>query len=468
MPAPSSVDQKTFLAYLLQSGLISAKDMEAVAKDLPDTHRGRVLARALVEKGILTKFQAERLLAGRTSGFILGQYRLLDCLGQGGMGSVFKAVHQTMNRVVALKVLAPRLMETEQAQALFLREMRAVAQLSHPNLVTAYDANQVGRRYYLVMEYVDGPNLDRLVQDQGALPIGLACELIRQAALGLQYAHSLGVVHRDIKPSNLLVILPRADRPQKTCQVKVLDFGLARLQGSLLDTLETTANQRINPSVVVGTPDFIAPEQAKDFHSADIRSDLYSLGCTFYFLLTGQLPYPGGSTAEKLVRHATEDARLVNEIRPDTSAGLSRIVKRLMAKEPRDRFATPAELASKLESFAVPDRIPESYSRSELTTGSSLSTPPPIPDDFLVGLEPVPGREAGILADSLQVDEVAALVNTSVADSSRITLLDRRKYPQLINRRWWRNDRFRLLLASWVAVLIVCGVFAILALLGSK
>src|SRR5262249_27391017 len=178
MATPQHVDRQTFLTNLRQSGLVTPAQLAAVADKLPDTHRGRLVARALVEVGLLTKFQAEMLLAGRTGGFVLGQYRILDQLGQGGIGRVFKAVHATMDRGVALKVLAPQLVDTDKAQALFNREMQAAARLHHPNIVTAYDANRVGDRYYLVMEYVDGPNLDRLVRERGPLHIGQACDFI--------------------------------------------------------------------------------------------------------------------------------------------------------------------------------------------------------------------------------------------------------------------------------------------------
>jgi serine/threonine-protein kinase len=468
MPAPSSIDQKTFLANLVQSGLVSAQDLEALAVRLPDTNRGRVVARALVEMGVLTKFQAERLLAGRTSGFMLGQYRVLDCLGQGGMGSVFKAIHVTMNRTVALKVLAPRLMETEQAQILFLREMRALAQLAHPNLVTAYDANQIGRRYYLVMEYVDGPNLDQLVRDQGALPIGLACELIRQAAHGLQYAHEMGMVHRDIKPSNLLVLLPGGNHRRRSCQVKILDFGLARLQDSPEGTLDASGTILTRANVVIGTPDFVAPEQAKDLHAADIRSDLYSLGCTFHYLLTGEVPFPGGSTVEKLVRHATEEAVSVYSVRPDVPMAISNLVKRLMAKDPNERFATPAELATALGPYAVPESIPESYTNPALPSSDTLMTPAPMPKDPFTSLDTEQRGREELLAPFSALDEIAALVNTSLPDLSRTTLLDRMSHYPRGYRRFWDTGPRRFILALVTALLILAGVMTAFLILGSR
>lgn len=352
------MDRQTFLAHLRQSGLVTGEQMAKVVGRLPDTNRAQVLARALVEQGLLTRFQAELLLIGKSNGFHLGQYRILDHLGRGGMGRVFKAEHQTMNRIVAVKVLASHLVKTAKAQQMFMREVRAAARLIHPNIVTAYDANQIGDRHYLVMEYVDGPNLEELVRQRGPLPIGVACDFVRQAALGLQHAHELGMVHRDIKPANLLVQRPTSNAPNAYCVVKILDFGLARLAtggpagkpgGDSIMAVENT---------VLGTPDYLSPEQARNLHNVDIRSDIYGLGCTFYYLLTGRVPFPGGTTLEKLVRHSTVEAPAVEGVRNDVTPPVSAVLKRMMAKNPAHRFQTPAEVAATLAPFAVQGPAP--------------------------------------------------------------------------------------------------------------
>jgi serine/threonine-protein kinase len=343
------MDSQTFLTHLRHSGLVTDDELDAALERIPAAERGKPVARALVQQGLLTKFQAELLLVGRTSGFTLGQYRIVDQLGQGGMGRVFKAEHQTMGRTVAIKVLAPQHTKTEKARELFMREVRAAGRLMHPNIVTAHDANELDGRHYLVMEYIDGPNLDQLVRDRGALPVGLACDIVRQAASGLQCAFEQSMVHRDIKPSNLL--LQRSGTTLSSGYlVKILDFGLARL-GDVGDRAGESIDGR---NVVMGTPDYLSPEQARDVHLVDIRSDLYSLGCTFYFLLTAQVPFPGGTTVDKLVRHTREEPVPVEQLRPDIPLEVADIVRCLMAKEPAKRFQTPAELVIELTPLAHP------------------------------------------------------------------------------------------------------------------
>jgi WD40 repeat protein/tRNA A-37 threonylcarbamoyl transferase component Bud32 len=267
------------------------------------------------------------------------RYRPLGLLGTGGMGAVYKAEHRLMERLVALKVINPELIDKPAAVERFGREVKAAARLSHPNIVTAYDAERVGNMHFLVMEFVEGTCLADLVREQGRLPIALACDCVRQAALGLQHAHERGMVHRDIKPQNILLT---ADR-----QAKVLDFGLARFvsesrpAGAGLTELGT----------VMGTPDYMAPEQARDPRQADVRADLYSLGCTLYHLLVGHPPFPGGTTVDKLVAHLERLPRPLTDLRGDVPPALARIVERLMAKDPAQRYQTPTEVAEALTPF---------------------------------------------------------------------------------------------------------------------
>jgi serine/threonine-protein kinase len=349
--SPTIIDRDTFLQNLRISKLLTTQQFRLVVDKLGQVQDAREIAKALASWKLLTKFQAKMLLMGRTGGYFLGPYKILDQVGQGGMGRVYKAMHQTMNRVVALKVLTPQLVNTERAQQLFLREVQAAAQLSHPNIVMAFDANETEGRHYLAMEYVAGPNLERYVKKQGPLPIGLACEIVFQTANGLQHAFEKGMVHRDIKPANLLLDQePGAD----TIQVKILDFGLARLAQH-----ETAGSKTLvaKENTVMGTPDFLSPEQSRDLHETDIRSDLYSLGCTFYFLLTAQVPFPGGNTVDKLIRHNSDEPKALEELRPDVPKSIAKIVRKLMAKNPDERFQTPDELMDALAPHAAPSAL---------------------------------------------------------------------------------------------------------------
>jgi eukaryotic-like serine/threonine-protein kinase len=394
MAAPQTIDRQTFLANVRQSGLVRAEQLAEAVRGLPDTNRGRLVARALVEAGLLTRFQAERLLAGRTAGFFLGQYRILDQVGRGGMGRVFKAEHLTLQRVVALKVLMPHALESDRARELFLREVRAAAQLVHPNIVTAYDANETDGRFFLVLEYVDGPNLEQLVRKQGPLAVGLACDYVRQAASGLQCAHAAGMVHRDVKPANILVQRRGTDDATPGL-VKVSDFGLARLHAPGAPAGAAPGTILTRDNTVMGTPDYLSPEQSRSLHKTDIRSDIYSLGCTFYFLLTGQAPFPGGNALEKLIRHSTEAPRPLSAFRQDVPPEVQAVVGKMMAKRPDDRYRTPAEAAAALGPFAVSGPIPWAPPSQTLPI---VETP-----------TPNPGDSSGELA---VLDELAGLGNT--------------------------------------------------------
>jgi WD40 repeat protein len=266
------------------------------------------------------------------------RYRIMGVLGSGGMGAVYKAEHLLMQRLVALKVVGRELLQKPAAVERFLFEVKAAAKLAHPNIVHAYDAERAGDLHFLVMEYVEGESLAQRLAERGPLPVAEACSHARQAALGLQHAHERGMVHRDIKPHNLM------RTPEG--RVKILDFGLARFVSENTRTEGLTA-----PGVVMGTPDYIAPEQATDSRHADIRADVYSLGCTLYHLLAGRPPFPRESALEKLMAHTGEEPEPLTAVRTDVPPGLAAVVGRMMAKDPAARFQTPAEVAHALEPF---------------------------------------------------------------------------------------------------------------------
>jgi uncharacterized protein (TIGR03067 family) len=303
------------------------------------------------------------------------RYRILGHLGAGGMGAVFKAEHLIMQRIVALKVINRSLVANPAMVDRFRREAQAAARLSHPNIVHAHDADQAGEAHFLVMEHVNGVSLSRLVADNGPLPIDRACDYIRQAALGLAHAHERGMVHRDIKPQNLMLTTDG--------QVKILDFGLARFAletapplssacgiadatTMVASTGDTPPDSLTQVGTVMGTPDYIAPEQARDAHTADIRADIYSLGCTLYDLLAGRPPFPQGTALQKVIGHLERRAQPLRELRPDAPAELVQIVDTMMAKDPAQRYQTPAEVAEALAPWTRPVARPPARSRRRL------------------------------------------------------------------------------------------------------
>ncbi len=268
------------------------------------------------------------------------RYHVLEVLGSGGMGTVFKAEHRLMRRIVALKVIRADLLATPGGIERFQQEARAAALLSHPNIATAHDADQAGNTHFLIMEYAEGQTLDKVLERRGPLPWPEACGLICQVARGLQHACERDMVHRDLKPANLLLT------PQG--QIKILDFGLARL-------VSESPRGTVTPAgAVVGTPQYLAPEQARDPQSADIRADLYSLGCTWYEMLTGQSPFPEGTLFQQLLAHQDQFVRPLSEFRADLPPQLAAILHRLLEKDPSKRWQTPVELLKALEPWTSP------------------------------------------------------------------------------------------------------------------
>lgn len=278
------------------------------------------------------------------------RYRLVRKLGEGGMGAVYLAEHRMMQRPVALKLIRTEYLHHPQIVERFRREVRAAARLSHPHIVTAFDAEEAGGTHFLVMEYVEGIPLNDYLEEHGPLPIEEACRYARAAALGLQCAHEQGMVHRDLKPHNLI----RA----RNGAIKILDFGLARIA---CESGQPAQGQLTGVGVMMGTPDYMAPEQAQDSRTADIRADIYSLGCTLYQLLAGRVPFPVGSAIDKIIKHSADSPQPLGELRPDVPAGLVAVVDCMMAKRPADRFQSPAAVAAALVPFCTPPAAVHSH-----------------------------------------------------------------------------------------------------------
>jgi serine/threonine-protein kinase len=367
---PTRVSASEFLSALERSGVLP----ESKWREVRDRYGPRVgpddpstLAGQLVQEGTLTAFQARRLLKGK-SGLVFGRYILLDHIGQGARGRVFKARHRLMDRVVALKVVFTDPASSKRSIPRFFREMKIVGLLDHPNVVRAIDADEHEGWPYLVMEYLEGENLEQVCAHRGPLPPNEVIAYMAQACWGLAHAHEKGVIHRDVKPTNLFLV--------HTGVVKVLDLGFgelvgkARQAGNVFDTDE---------GILVGTTDFMSPEQIK--HKAiDARTDLFSLGCTMYRLLTGMYAFPGETREDRLVKRIHGRHVPITDVRPDLPSRMVRIVDRLLAVRPDDRLGSAAEAAEALESLIPPSLRPDRRAGArpgdQQSTGNVATAPP--------------------------------------------------------------------------------------------
>ncbi len=341
MSVPSSTEE--LFQLIRKSGMVDDQKLTAY---LARRELGRGLsedpretADALIRDGLITNFQAEQFLLGKWRGFTVGKYKLLERVGVGGMGQVFLCEHMFMKRRVAIKVLPPAKAEQPAALGRFYREARAAGVLEHPHIVRTHDIDQDGNLHFIVMEYVDGANLMDVVKKFGPLDLGRAVHYIRQAAVGLDYAFRSGIIHRDIKPGNILI--------DRSGTAKILDMGLARFYRDQTDQLTVKYDDKI----VLGTADYVAPEQVANSHSVDVRADIYALGASLYFLLAGHPPFPSGTVSQKLLWHRTKDPTPLHQVRPEVPEELSAVVAKMMAKDPNARYQTPAEVAAVLEHF---------------------------------------------------------------------------------------------------------------------
>jgi serine/threonine protein kinase len=346
-----SITLDEFIESVTVSGIMDAEEVASFLDTLPMESRPRTaeeLAKELYRLGKLTKFQAQAIYQKKTRGLVVGNYVVLDKLGKGGMGAVYKARHKRMDRIVALKMLPSSATRSQDAVQRFQRETRAAAKLSHPNIVTAYDADEAKGVYFLVMEYVDGQDLHALVKEHGTISAARAVDYIVQAAKGLEYAHSQGVIHRDIKPHNLLL--------DKKGTVKILDMGLARIgEGAAGDAVDDDGLTRSGQ--VMGTLDYMSPEQALDTKTVDVRTDIYSLGCTLHYLLIGRSPYGGDTVGKKMLAHRMETIPSLHKLRDDVPESLDAVFHKMMAKEPKDRQQSMTEVIRELQACAMPQEI---------------------------------------------------------------------------------------------------------------
>ncbi|MEX0610559.1 MAG: bifunctional serine/threonine-protein kinase/formylglycine-generating enzyme family protein [Pirellulales bacterium] len=370
-----------------------------------EKHRdGEQFARLLVRQKRLTAYQVQQIYAGKGKGLILGNYIVLDKLGQGGMGIVLKARHKLMDRIVALKMLPPAVTKSPEALRRFQREIKVAARLEHPNIVSAHDADEAHGTNFLVMQYVEGTDLARWVSVNGPLPVEEALACIVQASRGLEYAHRRGVVHRDIKPSNLLL--------DGGGTVKILDMGLARLKSAAPQQDQLTLTGQI-----LGTVDFMAPEQAMDTRQADARADIYSLGVTLWYLLTGRALYEGDTAVIKLMSHQQQAIPSLREACPAASRALDAVFTRMVAKTPAERYQTMTEVIADLDrcrtgdaslpSVAAPPA--EDARLHDFLRGMESTPKPAVATTVPKTVEPAPASEPTVTWQSPRVDTDAAI-----------------------------------------------------------
>ncbi|MFL5338783.1 MAG: serine/threonine-protein kinase [Gemmataceae bacterium] len=394
MPAPTTVID--FIDLVARSNVLEKRTLDgylqtaAAAPDQPATPK--VLAQNMVRDGLLTALQAGLLLKGKWRNFIVsGKYKLLEHLGTGGMGSVYLCEHVLMRRRVALKVLPNDKVSDAVVLERFYREARAVAALDHRNIVRAHDIDHDGDLHFLVLEYVDGSSLQWIVERFGPLAIPRAVSAMRQTADGLQHAFQAGLMHRDIKPGNLLI--------DRMGLLKILDLGLARFfdDGGNLTRKHNLQN-------VLGTADYLAPEQALDSSAVDIRGDIYSLGVTFYFILTGRSPYKDGSISQKLMFHQISQPTPIHDFRPDVPKKLAAVIEKMMAKDPAQRFQTPAEVLEALEPWDEGLVIPRDEEMPQLSPaarGSSTGALPRVQKPNTAVLKKKPAAAAPVVLSRL-------------------------------------------------------------------
>jgi len=416
----SSTGSSIFEATIVASGLLTIEQLDEARRRLSDVEdsgsqsdglsRDDQLATQLIESGALNAWQVDQLKSGRTK-FTLGPYRVIDSLGQGGMGQVFKAEHSLMGRVVAIKVL-PLHRSTPEAVAYFTREMRAHAQLDHENLVRAFDAGRDGNVYYLVTEFVPGADLRRLVKRRGRLSMPEAAAIITQAARGLQFAHEKGMIHRDVKPANILVT--------PDGRAKVSDVGLA----SFLD-VENESDPRAGR--IVGTADYLSPEHVRPPYQVSAASDIYSLGCTLFYAVTGHVPFAGGTTPQKARRHWEEPAPEARSVNPEVSEEFSAIISRMLEKDPASRIASGALVAEAL--------------------GPWLDPIPPAADLVVVS-------RAGSEAPGFRNAQV-------VPAEQRSASVHRLRWLEIVGNRSWNDLAEHFGVSLWGLATLLCGALGV-------
>lgn len=359
MTTSATATVESLCNLLKRSRLFQARDIRAMYQhwrryqSMSIPGEVKLFLKWMVINRYVTNYQAQQLTVGRTDQFFLNHYKLLDLIGTGQMAGIFKATH-TLGHVVAIKVVPASKSRDPLLLARFQREGRMAVRLKHPNVVRTYHLGRAGGRHYLVMEHLEGETLENVLKRRGKLPFAEGVRLVHQALQGLQHIHEQKLVHRDLKPANLMLVpLPPPSAPDNTLHatLKILDIGLGR---ELFDESEASGEDAMRlttDGMILGTSDYMAPEQARDSHHVDVRADIYSLGCVLYHLLAGQSPFAGSDPIQQLIRHASEPPKPIRQHEPSVPEGLQAILNRMLAKSPDQRYATPAQAAQALQAF---------------------------------------------------------------------------------------------------------------------
>ncbi|WP_442507650.1 serine/threonine protein kinase [Novipirellula sp. SH528] len=423
----SKISTEKFLEMVEKSGLVEQATLKRLLEKVRAKCEGKLpsdankLAALFRRQGLLTQWHLDKLLVGKYKGFFLGKYKLLGHIGSGGMSSVYLAEHMRLGDKRAIKVLPKKRVHDATYLARFQLEAKAIASLNHPNIVLAYDIDNEDDVHYIVMEYVDGIDLLLLVKRDGPLDFSTAADLIAQAARGLNHAHEKGVVHRDVKPANLLLDLNGS--------VRLLDMGLALVASGDEESLTVANNEN-----VLGTADYLAPEQALNSHTVDHRADIYGLGCTFYYLLTGQPPFNDGTLAQRIAKHQTEMPKSIRQLRPDCPGELEGICVKMIQKDPKYRYQHASEIADVLERFVT--RVPKG---AKVTTG--LGDAPRMDEEIGSSIN---FDDSGIsknqndtisnkTGDTISSTRASLLLNEGISSSDSGRLVNVRPRPDLVD-----------------------------------
>jgi serine/threonine protein kinase len=383
-----------FLKTVLRSGLLNREQLQSALRAVPKQFRDdpQELAGQLVKLGKLSQFQVKKLFERAIVGLMLGPYQLRAPIGKGGMGAVFLARDTRSGVDLAVKVLPPKkAREEERYLTRFQREMELSRKVRHPHVALTFDVGVSQGVYYIAMEYIPGDSLHRVVKRDGPLSVARSAQLFTEVCAGLEHAHSQGLVHRDLKPSNIMVT------PNN--HAKILDLGLALMEGEVAEDVEVIGGQ----GYVVGSMDYIAPEQTEDATGVDARADIYSMGCSIYFVLTGRPPFPGGKNRDKINRHRHEEPEPLKRFNPAVPEGFAALIRKMMAKDPAKRFPSAFAAREELLAWAVGEPVlpldqpsDKSYQDAVVRLETADSTPE-VGELIVLQADVVPGQAGKVV-----------------------------------------------------------------------